>query len=101
MVRTSRPSIDANTAAYVHRMLKSDALPAQLLSIVNNEGELTTSADELADSLSDHFHSVFTCPPPSDAILPHPVPEMLQDKSSVHAGVVSWTDARGQGRRDS
>lgn len=76
-------------AAHVHRMLKSDALPAQLLSVVDPNGQLTSTAAELEHVMVEHFTSVFASPPPSDAPLPQPPPAMLFDKPSVQP---EWYD---------
>jgi len=89
MLRDRRPPMDANPAAQIHRMLASDALPSELLSVLDNRGELTRSPAELASVMRDHFRSVFTAPPPSGVPLPHPVPAMLLDKSSVRG---EWYD---------
>ena len=83
MLHVRKQPLDSEPAALVHRMLQSDALPTQLLSVINNQGELTSSPAELEQVMVDHFTSVFAVPPPSDAPLPHPVPEMLLDKASV------------------
>ena len=47
MLRSPPTSLDECSAALVHRMLKSDALPSHLQSVVNGRGELTSSAEEL------------------------------------------------------
>jgi hypothetical protein len=62
MMRERKPPLDASPAAFVHRMLKSDALPSQLLSVVDSSGQLTSSADELAEVMVQHFRSVFAVP---------------------------------------
>ena len=79
--------LNTNPAATVHRMLQSDALPSQLTSMVDSNGELTTSAAELEAVLVGHFRSVFTSPPPADplSIDPRPPPAMLFCKDSVNA----------------
>jgi len=89
MMRERKPPLDASPAAYVHRMLKSDALPSQLLSVVDRHGQLTRSADELSAVMVDHFRSVFAVPADDAAPLPHPVPAMLLDKDSVRP---EWYD---------
>jgi exonuclease III len=85
---TSGPSFDSS-AAHVHRMLKSDALPSHLHSVVNAQGELTSTAEELESVMVDHFSRVFAMPPPDPTPLPQPPPAMLFDKSSVKA---EWFD---------
>jgi exonuclease III/ribonuclease HI len=80
-----------NPAAKVHQMLKSDALPTDLHSVVNARGELTADAAELETVMVDHFTAVFTAPPesddpPADDRIP---PRMLNDKPSVKA---EWYD---------
>ncbi len=82
------PSFDSS-AAHVHRMLKSDALPSHLHSVVNAQGELTSTAEELESVMVDHFSNVFAMPPPDPAPLPQPPPAMLFDKSSVKG---EWFD---------
>ena len=78
------------SAAHVHRMLKSDALPSHLQSVVNARGQLTSSAEELESVMVDHFSNVFAMPAPDPTPLPHPPPAMLFDKSSVRA---EWFDS--------
>ena len=75
--------LNTSPAAAVHRMLKSDALPSQLTSMVDNKGELTSSAAELEAVLVDHFRSVFAVPPADPAPLHPPPPAMLLRKESV------------------
>jgi hypothetical protein len=70
-------------AAAVHSMIKSDALPSQLTSMVDERGSLTTNAAELEAVLVTHFRNVFAVPPAPAAPLPHPPPSMLFDKSSI------------------
>jgi exonuclease III len=89
MIRSRKPNLDVNPAAMVHRMLKSDALPNQLLSVVDNNGDLTSNASDLEDVMVDHFTSVFAVPPPDGIALPHPVPDMLLDKVTVQP---EWFD---------
>ena len=83
MLRAPPVPLSESSAAHVHRMLKSDALPSHLQSVVNGRGELTSSAEELESVMVDHFRNVFAMPPPDPAPLPHPPPAMLFDKSSV------------------
>jgi hypothetical protein len=64
-------------------MIKSDALPSQLTSMVDERGSLTTNAAELEAVLVTHFRNVFAVPPAPAAPLPHPPPSMLFDKSSI------------------
>ena len=84
MMRERRPPLDISPAALVHRMLKSDALPAQLHSVVDSSGRLTSSAEELEAVMVQHFRSVFAVPPadPAAPVLPPP-PPMLLHKGSV------------------
>src|SRR6476661_73544 len=89
MLRETKPPLDADPAALVHRMLQSDALPEQLLSVVDSRGQLTSSPAQLEDVMVAHFTSVFAVPPPSDAPLPHAVPAVLLDKPEVER---SWFD---------
>jgi exonuclease III len=89
MLQERRPPQDANPAAAVHRMLRSDALPSQLHSVINGNGELTTSGAELRQVMAQHFRTVFAVPPaPVAAIVPDP-PPMLFDKHTVNA---NWYD---------
>ena len=87
MLRHSKPTVDSHPAAAVHRMLRSDEFPSQLLSVVNEQGDLTSSAAELKTVMADHFRSVFAIPPdgvaPVDIDPTAPVPPMLLDKDSV------------------
>jgi exonuclease III len=65
----ARPSFDVNAAATVHRMLDSEALPSHLLSVVDIDGRLTSSAHALKEVMARHFTSVFAMPaePPTPA----------------------------------
>ena len=83
MQRGARPPLDASPAALVHRMLKSDALPTHLHSVVDKHGALTSSADELESVMVEHFRSVFALPAEPAAALPLEPPAMLFDKDSV------------------
>jgi len=78
-----------NGAALVHRMLKSDALPSHLQSVVNPQGVLTSSAEELETVMVDHFRSVFTLPAADRVPLPSPPPAMLFRKDGV---LPQWYD---------
>ena len=78
-----------NGAALVHRMLKSDALPSYLQSVVNSQGVLTSTAEELETVMVDHFRNVFTMPAVDGVPLPSAPPAMLFDKDSVHP---EWFD---------
>ena len=80
----------ANGAALVHRMLKSDALPSHLQSVVNPHGVLTSTAEELETVMVDHFRNVFAMPAADEVPLPSPPPAMLFDKDSVQQ---SWFDS--------
>jgi hypothetical protein len=51
-----------SSAAHVHRLLKSDALPSHLHSVVNAQGELTSTAEELESVMVEHFSNVFAMP---------------------------------------
>lgn len=83
MRAATRPPIDANPAAAVHRMLDSNALPSHLLSVVDSNGRLTTSARELKEEMVRHFTTVFAVPPTSAFIPPYDVPEMLFAKPNM------------------
>jgi exonuclease III len=83
MQRHAREPLDVSPAAAVQRMLKSDALPSHLLSVVNQHGELTSSAEDLEAVMVDHFTSVFAMPPADPAPLDPAPPPMLFDKESV------------------
>ena len=72
MLRERKPPADSNPAAFVHRILRSDALPAQLLSVVNKDGQLTSTAEEVKEVIADPFRSVFSVPPADAAPLPQP-----------------------------
>ena len=72
-----------NGAALVHRMLKSDALPSHLQSVVNAHGALTSSAEELETVMVDHFRNVFAKPAADGVLLPSAPPAMLFEKDSV------------------
>ena len=84
MLRAHLPPELANPAALVHRMLRSDAQPTQLHSVVDSHGELTRTAEQLESVMVDHFRSVFAIPP-ALAPLPREPPPMLFDKPSVQA----------------
>ena len=90
---SSKPQLDVNPAAAVHRMMRSDESPAQLLSVLNKNNELTSNADELKATMADHFRSVFAIPPGHPAAAPpgsRPVPEMLFDKPNIDS---HWYDS--------
>ena len=89
MLQTPSASLHPNSASLVHRMLKSDALPSLLHSVVDSTGKLTSSAEELETVMVDHFRNVFAMPPADAVPLPHPPPAMMFDKSSVRA---EWFD---------
>ena len=89
VVARARPSFDNNTASAVHRMLDSNALPSHLLSVVDSDGHLTTSAHEMKDVMVRHFTSVFAIPPPSLIPLAYDPPEMLFDKLGMQP---EWYD---------
>ena len=50
LTRTRRAPVDTNPAAAIHRMLRNDALPPQLFSVINNQDELTRTPMELQDT---------------------------------------------------
>lgn len=91
MQRSHRTPIEVNAAAQVHRMLDSSELPAQLHAVINQNGDLTSTAKELEDVLVGHFSSVFAVPPLPPAPVPPPLdpPPMLLLKESVDA---QWYD---------
>ena len=89
MQQEPRAPMDASSAALVHRMLKSDALPTHLHSVVDQHGILTTNAEELEEVMVDYFRSVFALPPEPIAPLPSEPPAMLFDKESVQ---LEWYD---------
>ena len=76
-------SFDTNPAASIHRMLKSDALPTQLFSVIDKHNELTSTPSELEDVMVEHFTSVFAIPPPDPHPLPYPPPPMLYHKPNI------------------
>ena len=82
MLRAKRPLSEANPAALVHRMLKSDNLPTELLSVLDAHGSLTSTAEELEDVMVEHFRTVFAMPEDGPAPLVPP-PAMLLDKHEV------------------
>ena len=93
MLRSRAQPLDANPAAQVHRMLQSDALPATLLSVIDEKGPLVSSPPEVEAVMVEHFRSVFAKPPPAaadPAVPAPPIPAMLLDKSSVRA---AWYDS--------
>ena len=59
MQRSHPTPLEANPAAQVHRMLDSSELPAQIHAVVDKNGDLTATSQELEDALVDHFFSVF------------------------------------------
>lgn len=75
----------SNTAATIHRMLQSDALPSQIHSVVDGSGELTSNADDLKEVMAAHFESVFALPPIDACAAPplSPAPSMLFDKPNI------------------
>jgi exonuclease III len=77
-------SFDINPSASIHRMLKSDALPSQLFSVIDTNNQLTSTPAELEDVMVQHFTSVFTIPPPDPNPLPHPPPPMLYHKPNIN-----------------
>ena len=97
MLHRRTPAFDAHPAAQVHRMMRSDELPAQLLSVVDSTGQLTNSADELKAVMAQHFRDVFTVPPAPAAPLLPSVPDMLLHKATVqphwYDGLMSEVDA--------
>jgi len=89
MTRAAPVPLSDCSAAHVHHMLKSDALPSHLQSVANARGQLTSSSEELESVMVDHFSRVFAMPTPDPALLPHASPAMLFDKSSMQA---EWFD---------
>jgi exonuclease III/ribonuclease HI len=89
MLRDPPAASFESSAAHVHRLLKSDALPSHLHSVVNVQGELTSTAEELESVMVEHFSNVFAMPQPDPTPLPHPPPATLFDKESVQA---EWFD---------
>jgi hypothetical protein len=89
MLRDPPAASFESSAAHVHRLLKSDALPSHLHSVVNVQGELTSTAEELESVMVEHFSNVFAMPQPDPTPLPHSPPAMLFDKESVQA---EWFD---------
>lgn len=71
------------------RIIRSDALPSNIFSVVNAQGELTHSAAELKDVMADHFESVFSIPADDGLPLPFPSPAMLLSKPGIEPG---WFD---------
>ena len=62
--RQRSPPVDMSRAASIDKMLQSDALPATLYSVVDENGELTSNGKELEDVMVQHFEAVFSIPPP-------------------------------------
>ena len=90
MLKSQRPPIDANPAAAIHSMLKSDALPSQIHSVVDSHGKLTSSAEGLQRVMVDHFRQVFSKPAePIPLPRPGPPPAMLLEKPNV---MPAWFD---------
>jgi len=83
MMKHKTPAFDANPAAMIHRMLKSDSLPSHLYSVVTKEGHLTATASELEDAMVDYFTSVFAIPPHDPHPLPRPPPDILFHKPNI------------------
>ena len=93
MQREPLAPMDVSPAAHVHRMLKSDALPTHLHSVVDKQGSLTTSAGELEAVMVEHFQSVFALPSTSIAVtwsLCH-VPKLPSSSVSLRDCSVSWS----------
>lgn len=90
MQRVRPDHYSANPTATVHQMLRGQT-DTHLLSIVNSDGELTTTPEELKSVMVDHFQSVFALPPSDPRPLPHPgpPPAMLFNKPGI---VPSWFD---------
>ena len=80
-------------AAIVHRMMKSDAVPPEIHSVIGADGKLTETAAELKECMAAHFEQVFSIPPrppPSAAAAAassSSPPLMLFDKAGIDA---SW-----------
>jgi hypothetical protein len=75
--------MDLNPAAAIHRMLDGEKLPAQIFSVVDSTGSLTTSPEELEEVMTSHFESVFDLPHPEPEP-PHP-PAMLHQKPDIES----------------
>ena len=84
----SVPSFESRFSTLT-RIIRSDALPSNIHSVVNTQGELTHSAAELKEVMADHFESVFSIPPADPLPLPFPVPAMLLSKPGVQP---EWFD---------
>jgi len=89
LIRTSTSSFDANPAARIHRMLDGDALPSQIFSVINDQGHLATSPEELSEVMVKHFEHVFAIPREIPTIHSYamPPPDMLFSKSNIDT---SW-----------
>ena len=84
--QSTSSSFDASPAATVNRMLKNDALPSELSNVVDSDGNLTATPQELEDVMVQHFKGVFSIhPPPPRRVRDdsEAVPHMLLDKQSV------------------
>jgi exonuclease III/ribonuclease HI len=90
----SVPALDTNPVAMIHRMIDSESAPSHIYSVVDNNGDLTSSPQEMEDVLVQHFESVFALPDDNSMnTLAHqefntrPVPDILQDKPGIDS---SW-----------
>ena len=73
----------------LNRMIRSDALPSTIFSVVNAQGELTQTAAELKEAMASHFESVFSIPADDGVPLPFPPPAMLLSKPGIQP---EWFD---------
>ena len=102
MQRSHRTPLEANPAAQVHRMLDSSELPAQIHAVVDKNGDLTATSQELEDALVDHFSSVFlrytssaSCPRPSSGGSASDAPLEGQRGSAVVRGIARCNHRAG------
>jgi hypothetical protein len=74
-------------------MMKSDAVPSEIHSVIGSDGKLTETAAELKECMAAHFEQVFSIPPrppptaAASAASSPPPPPMLFDKTGIDA---SW-----------
>ena len=70
-------------------MLENDAFPTQLFSVIDANGELTTSPDDLKRVMAAHFEGVFAVPPAAPRPLEPAPPPCLFAKPGVDP---AWYD---------
>ena len=87
--KVKKTPLDASPAATVHRMLENDAFPTQLFSVIDANGELTTSPDDLKRVMAAHFEGVFAVPPAAPRPLEPAPPPCLFAKPGVDP---AWYD---------